>query len=74
MTEHITIDWNDIATQLKKAFDTTAKVAADQSWDSNRTPYYENMARIAEAMVKVSSEARAVREAADKDNFKISKP
>lgn len=74
MTENITIDWNDVALKLKTAFDTTAKVAAAQSWDSERKPYYENMARLADAMVKVSSEARAVREAADKDNFKISKP
>ncbi len=74
MTEPVAIDWNDIATQLKTAFDISAKVAAVQRWDSERKPYYESMASLAEAMVKVSSEARAAREAADKENFKIAKP
>lgn len=67
-------DWDDISTQLKVAFDTMASVAASRNWDSERGPYYEHMARLAEAMVKVSAEARAVREDAEKTGFKIGKP
>lgn len=71
MTATPDIDWDDVAVKLKAAFDTMAKVAENQRWDSDRKPYYESMAQIAEALAKTSAEARAV---ADTKQFSIKKP
>ena len=72
-TAQTAIDWDDIQTKLKDAFDAMARCAAAQTYDSNRQSYSESMARIAEALARTSAEARAQREAANKDNFKIEK-
>lgn len=67
-------NWDDVGAQLKVAFDTMAKAATNNSYSSDKRPYCDTMAALAEAMVKVSAEARAVREDAEKTGFKIGKP
>ena len=68
------IDWDDVARKLKVSFDAMAEAAATNHYKSEKKPYCDSMAALADAMTRVSAEARAHREAHDKDNFKISKP
>lgn len=56
-----TEDLDQIAHQLKEAFDVVASIA-DRKSAEFKIPHYEKMTQIAEALVKVSAEARACRE------------
>ena len=74
------IDWDKIATRLSVAFDSAMGVAEkhmrynDSSIDTDFRNAIEIANATAAALAKISSEARAHRDAKDKDNFKISKP
>lgn len=64
------LDWDDMAIKLKSAFDAMANSASNATYNSDKRPFCDSMAAIADALVKVSAEARIVRE---KEQFKISK-
>lgn len=66
------MDWDHIARNLKDVFDQNADAARTASWSSDKRPYWSTMAEVAEALVKVSAEARAARNAGNAA-FKLNK-
>lgn len=62
------IDWDRIAAKLSLAFDNSVKAAEGAYWEQDKHPYYKMMKDMADALVRVSAEARAQRAPG---NFKL---
>lgn len=68
------IDWDSIAQELLDTFNTASRARTEVYGTEAKNKQAEIAVQAALALAQVSAEARAAREALERDNFKIAKP
>lgn len=68
------IDWDSIAQELLDTFNTANRGRTEAYGAEGKNKQAEVAVQAALALAQVSAEARAAREALERDNFKIAKP
>ena len=68
-----TIDWDHLAREVMDAFTVANKFRKEASTGDVKRAHAANAIKAADTLVRISAEARAQREEAGKDNFKIDK-